>query len=41
MAANRVKLSKADLEELNTLFDPKTVFGDRYGDMKLTFHGNK
>ena len=41
MAAANIKLTSEDLKELNALFDPNVNYGDRYGDMKLTFHSNK
>ena len=41
MDSAKIKLSETDMKELNALFDPKIIHGDRYADMNRTFHGDK
>jgi aryl-alcohol dehydrogenase-like predicted oxidoreductase len=40
LAARDIELSEEDMIEINNVFDPEKVAGDRYAHMAMTYHGN-
>ena len=40
LAARAISLTPAELQEINGIFVPNRVAGDRYAHMAMTFHGN-
>jgi hypothetical protein len=41
LAARAITLTPVELQEINDIFVPNKVAGDRYAHMAMTFHGNK
>jgi aryl-alcohol dehydrogenase-like predicted oxidoreductase len=41
LAARNISITSEDIDEINKIFQPEKVAGNRYPHMTMTFHGNK